>query len=80
MTVPWASAVETHTAALFFAGDRVYKVKKPVRLDFIDLTTRKARQEACPAEVALNSRLAPDVYLAAARAHGLTVARLENYV
>lgn len=59
----WAGAVETHTAAVYFAGDRVFKVKKPVRLDFIDLTSRAARLAACEAEVSLNRRLAPDVYL-----------------
>ena len=62
----WAAAVETHTAALFFAGDHVFKVKKPVRLDFIDLTTPEARRDACRAEVSLNRRLAPDVYLGVA--------------
>jgi aminoglycoside phosphotransferase family enzyme/predicted kinase len=63
---PWADVVETHTAALYFAGDRVYKVKKPIRLDFLDLTSRDARRRACEAEVTLNSRLTPDVYLGVA--------------
>jgi aminoglycoside phosphotransferase family enzyme/predicted kinase len=66
MVGSWADVVETHTAALFFAGDRVYKVKKPIRFDFLDLTSRDARRRACEAEVALNSRLAPDVYLGVA--------------
>lgn len=55
--------VETHTAILFFVGDRVYKLKKAVDLGFLDHTTREARLEACRQEVALNRRLAPDVYL-----------------
>jgi len=62
----WAGATETHTAAVYFAGDRVFKVKKPVRLDFIDLTSLAARLAACQAEVRLNRRISPDVYLGVA--------------
>lgn len=63
---PWAAAHETHTAAVFFAGDRAYKVKKPVDLGFVDFRTREARRQACEEEVRLNRRLAPDVYLGVA--------------
>lgn len=63
---PWAAVIETHTAALYFAGDRVYKVKKPVDLGFVDFTHASARRVACEREVALNRRLAPDVYLGVA--------------
>ncbi|MFF7795670.1 AAA family ATPase [Streptomyces sp. NPDC007991] len=54
---------ETHTAIVFFAGDRAYKLKKPVDLGFLDYTTVAARRAACEREVALNRRFAPDVYL-----------------
>ncbi|MBA2806883.1 AAA family ATPase [Streptomyces sp. KM273126] len=54
---------ETHSAIVFFAGDRAYKVKKPVELGFLDYTTVAARRAACEREVALNRRFAPDVYL-----------------
>ncbi|MET9119174.1 AAA family ATPase [Streptomyces longwoodensis] len=60
---PRAGVCETHTAILFFVGDRAYKVKKPVDLGFLDYTERAARQAACAREVALNRRFAPDVYL-----------------
>ncbi|WP_406099151.1 AAA family ATPase [Streptomyces sp. NBC_01013] len=56
---------ETHTSTLFFVGDRVYKLKKPVDLKFLDYTTVEARRTACEREVALNRRFAPDVYLGA---------------
>ena len=58
-----AHVVETHTATLFFVGDRVYKVKKPLAFGFADFSTYEARRRACHDEVALNRRLAPDVYL-----------------
>ncbi|GEB57446.1 hypothetical protein GCM10017674_80750 [Streptomyces gardneri] len=61
--LPRAAVRETHTAVVFFVGDRAYKLKKPVDLKFLDYTTVEARREACEREVALNRRFAPDVYL-----------------
>jgi len=57
---------ETHISLLVMFGDRVYKLKKPVRLDFVDLSTREARERICRREVELNRRIAPDVYLGVA--------------
>jgi uncharacterized protein len=48
---------------VFLAGDRVYKLKKPVRFPYLDFSTLARRELACRAELALNRRLAPDVYL-----------------
>lgn len=55
--------VETHMSFVFLIGDRVYKFKKPVALPFLNFTTLASRKANCLAEVALNRRLAPDVYL-----------------
>ncbi len=63
---PWAELAETHSAIVVFTGDRAYKLKKPVRFDFLDFSTRERREEAAHREVALNRRLAPDVYLGVA--------------
>ena len=63
---PPARLVETHISVLFFVGDRVYKLRKPLRFDFLDFTERSARETDCRREVALNRRLAPDVYLGVA--------------
>jgi uncharacterized protein len=57
-----AGVAETHVSWVFFVGDRAYKLKKPVRTPFLDFSTIEARERACQAEVALNRRLAPDVY------------------
>jgi aminoglycoside phosphotransferase family enzyme/predicted kinase len=54
---------ETHISWIFLAGDFVYKVKKPVRYDFLDFTTIELREQACRDEVRLNQRLAPNIYL-----------------
>jgi aminoglycoside phosphotransferase family enzyme/predicted kinase len=55
--------IETHISNVFLAGSYVYKLKKPVRYDFLDFTTLAAREHACREEVRLNRRLAPDTYL-----------------
>jgi len=55
---------ETHMSWVFLAGDRAYKLKKPVRLSYLDFSTLARRETACRAELRLNRRLAPDVYLA----------------
>ena len=56
-------AVETHMSWVFLADGWAYKLKKPVRRDFLDFSTPAARRRDCEAEVRLNRRLAPDVYL-----------------
>ena len=55
--------IETHISWVLLAGDRVYKIKKPVNLGFLDFTTLARRRRFCQDEVRLNRRLAPDVYL-----------------
>jgi aminoglycoside phosphotransferase family enzyme/predicted kinase len=65
-----AAVAETHSAAVFFFGDRAYKVKKPVDLGFLDFRSREARESICHREVELNRRLAPDIYLGVADVSG----------
>ncbi|HEX6419475.1 MAG TPA: AAA family ATPase [Acidimicrobiales bacterium] len=65
-----AGVAETHSAVVFFVGDRAYKLKKPVDLGFLDFRERAAREAVCRREVALNRRLAPDVYLGVADVSG----------
>jgi hypothetical protein len=54
---------ETHISAVYLVGPDVYKVKKPVDFGFLDFSTPDKRLRACEAEVELNRRLSPDVYL-----------------
>lgn len=64
------AVAETHSAVVFFVGDRAFKMKKPVDLGFLDFTTREQREAICHREVELNRRLAPDVYLGVANVLG----------
>ena len=61
-----AAVVETHVSILFFIDDRVYKLRKHIQFGFLDFSHREARHVDCEREVALNRRLAPDVYLGVA--------------
>ncbi len=67
---PFAALAETHSAVLVLYGDRAYKIKKPVRTDFLDFSTHAAREAACARELELNRRFAPDVYLGVAHLTG----------
>jgi aminoglycoside phosphotransferase family enzyme len=58
-------AIETHFAWVFLTGDRAWKLRKPVRRDPMDYSTLDARRRGSEAEVRLNRRLAPDVYVGA---------------
>jgi aminoglycoside phosphotransferase family enzyme len=54
---------ETHISWVFLAGDRAYKLKKPLALEFVDYSSAERRRAMCREEVRLNQRLAPDIYL-----------------
>ena len=54
---------ETHISHIFFAGELVYKVKKPVRYSFLDFSTLEKRRYFLQEELRLNRRLAPSVYI-----------------
>ncbi len=56
--------IQTHISYVFLAGDVVYKTKKPVDFGFIEQMSVERRRAFCEAEVRLNARLAPDVYMA----------------
>jgi aminoglycoside phosphotransferase family enzyme/predicted kinase len=54
---------QTHISVVFLAGDDVYKLRKPVKLGFVDFSTLDARRADCVEEVRLNRRLAAHVYV-----------------
>ncbi len=58
--------IDTHISHLFLAGTRVYKLKRAVRFSYLDFSTVDARHRFCEAEVAVNRRTAPTLYLGVA--------------
>ncbi len=72
--------LETHMSWIFFVGEHVLKLKKPVRFPYLDFSTLAAREFYCREECRLNSRLAPGVYLGllALRQHDATFALVQE--
>jgi aminoglycoside phosphotransferase family enzyme len=56
-------AIETHMSWVFLTDQYAYKLKKPVRLPFLDFVELEDRKRACEASIRLNRRLAPGVYV-----------------
>lgn len=55
--------IETHISIIFLAGNRAFKMKKALKLPYVDFSTAAIREEACRKEVALNSQTAPGLYI-----------------
>jgi len=62
--------VETHLSWVLLDAQHAYKLKKPLRLPFVDFSTLAARRAACAEELRLNRRLAPALYLAVLEVRG----------
>lgn len=55
--------VETHISKVFLCGDRAFKLKKAVKLPFLDFSTLALRLTAAQREVQFNRRSAAELYL-----------------
>ncbi len=70
--------IETHISTVILAGDHAYKFKKPLALGFLDFSTLEARRHYCDAEVEINRRLAPQIYLDVVTLNGTPEAPVIN--
>jgi aminoglycoside phosphotransferase family enzyme/predicted kinase len=69
--------IDTHISIVWLAGNRAIKLKRAVRFDYVDYSTLELRRVACEAEIRLNRRTAPGLYLgvrAITREHGGSIA------
>lgn len=55
--------IDTHGAVVFLAGHIAYKLKRAVWFPFLDFTSSAKRRDTCEAEIRLNRRTAPDLYI-----------------
>lgn len=55
--------IVTHCSRVFLVGERAYKLKRAVRFSYLDYSTLALRERFCRAELAVNRRTAPDIYL-----------------
>lgn len=61
-TLSGAEPRETHISAVFVGRDTAWKLKKAVRLSFLDFTTIEARRHFLERELELNKAAAPGIY------------------
>ena len=59
--------IRTHISAVVLAGALAYKLKRAVRLPYVDFSTVSQRFAACLKELELNRRTAPMLYRAVRR-------------
>lgn len=57
------SRIETHCSEVYLVGNQAYKRKRPVAFSSVDYRTLQQRAAACRAELILNRRTAPELYL-----------------
>jgi aminoglycoside phosphotransferase family enzyme len=55
--------ITTHISIVFLAGERAYKLKRVVKSPYLDFSTPDLRRAGCEAELSLNRRIAPQLYL-----------------
>jgi aminoglycoside phosphotransferase family enzyme/cytidylate kinase len=55
--------IDTSISRVFLSGVHAYKIKKPIKLGFLDFSNPGLRETDCRREVALNRRTAPTIYL-----------------
>lgn len=61
--------IETHCSIVFLVGNRAYKLKRPIAFSALDYRTVEKREAACRAELAINRRTAPELYLGVKAVH-----------
>ncbi|WP_157218810.1 bifunctional aminoglycoside phosphotransferase/ATP-binding protein [Flavisphingomonas formosensis] len=61
---PVERRIDTHAAMVFLTRDRAWKLKRAAHYSYLDFSTAEARHQALEAELRLNRRTAPDLYLA----------------
>src|SRR6188472_1876842 len=54
--------IDTHANVIFLTSDRALKVKRAVRLPFLDYSTLAKRKAACVSELEANRAFAPELY------------------
>lgn len=55
--------VETHAAHVFLVHDRAFKIKKDVKLPYLDFSDREKRRAVLETELEINRLFTPDIYL-----------------
>ena len=71
--------VETHAAHVFLVGNRAFKIKKDVKLPYLDFSGRDQRRRVLAAELEINRPYAPDLYLHTTEVRGEPVLVMRRF-
>src|SRR3990170_7635152 len=71
--------METHAAHVFLVGDRAFKMKKPVKLPYLDFSTVEKRRAVLEHELEINRAFAPSLYLRNDEIHGEPVLVMKRF-
>jgi aminoglycoside phosphotransferase family enzyme/predicted kinase len=71
--------IETHAAHVFLCGDRAFKIKKDVKLPYLDFSTIELRRAFIERELVINRAFAPDIYLATIEKEGEPVLVMKRF-
>lgn len=71
--------VETHAAHVFLVADRAFKIKKAVKLPYLDFSDIAKRRKVLADELAINRAYAPNLYLALDEVHGEPVLVMRRF-
>ncbi len=71
--------IETHAAHVFLAGDRAFKIKKEVKLPYLDFSDKEKRRAVLADEMAINRTFAPDLYLEVREVRGEPVLAMRRF-
>ncbi len=58
--------IDTHGAVVFLCRERAYKLKRAVKFPYMDFSTEARRAAMCAAEIEVNRRSAPEIYIGVA--------------
>ena len=71
--------VETHAAYVFLVNNRAFKVKKAVKLPYLDFSTPEKRKAVLEDELAINRVYAPELYLNVTEVRGEPVLVMRRF-
>ena len=71
--------IETHAAHVFLCGDRAFKIKKAIKLPYLDFSTVELRRAVLEHELAINRAFAPELYLAVVEKEGEPVLVMKRF-
>jgi uncharacterized protein len=71
--------IETHAAHVFLCGSHAYKMKKAVKLPYLDFSSLQQRRAVLARELEVNKRFAPGLYLGLIEVEGESVLKMRRF-